>query len=303
LITLNTNKGLIKVEAWEDIESRPGFIKDLNPEDKKLDAIIGRYMFKDYIRCGLSNCHTPHIKGYIVTTDDGHETNIGKDCGKTYFGVDFQTLSKKFDRDVTEHENREKPWSFSFQIEDIEENLNEIRNSTKGANWIHNNIQPLISRNKGCPEEVVNRLLNMTKSRNSLLTSQRLATNQEIDDLEAIENRKIERPHYIEEPIAEISGIEALYPENDLRELLVKDLESNIKQFTENDIDQMSFEDLRRWSKWIDTVENTIEKSLSIIESGKRLLSKENLKPFLEIIEDQDEIKMLRKFIQGLNTA
>ena len=58
----------------------------------------------------------------------------------------------------------------------------------------------------------------------------------------------------------------------------------------------MSFEELRRWSKWIGTVENTIEKSLLIIVSGRRLLSEENLKPFIEIIEDQDEIKMLRKF-------
>jgi len=303
LITLNTDKGLIKVESWKDIESRPGFIKDLNPKDKKLDAIIGRYIFKDKIRCGLSNCHTPHAKGYIVSTKDGYETNIGKDCGKTYFGVDFEALSKKFDRDVTESENREKLWNFSFQIEELEEKLNDLRTVSKGANWIHKNIQPLISRNRGCPDGVVSRLLNMVKTRNNLLTKQRIATKQEIEDLEAIENRKIERPHYIDEPIAEISGLEALYPENDLREYLVKELESNIRVFKGKDIDQMSFEELRRWAKWISTVESTVENAISIMELGNRLLAEENLKPFLEVLEGKDEIKLFRKYIRGFNIA
>jgi hypothetical protein len=303
VITLNTNKGLIKVESWEDIESRPGFIKDLNPKNKKLDSIIGRYIFKDKIRCGLSNCHTPHAKGYIVTTKDGYETNIGKDCGKTYFGVDFETLSKKFDRDVTESENREKLWNFSFQIEELEERLNEIRTSSKGGNWIHKNIQPLLTRNRGCPDGVVARLSNMVKTRNNLLTKPRLATNQEVEDLEAIENRRIEQPHYIEEPIAEISGLEALYPENDLRKLLVKDLESNIKTLKAKDIDQLDFKELRYWSKWIGTVDTTIDKVDSIIESGKRLLAENNLKHFLDVLEEQDEVKVFRKYIQEINRA
>lgn len=78
MITLNTDKGLIRIEAWEDVESRPGFVKNLDPTKHELASIIGRYILKEPIRCGLSNCHTPHAKGYIVTTKEGHETNIGK---------------------------------------------------------------------------------------------------------------------------------------------------------------------------------------------------------------------------------
>jgi len=117
VITLSKDNGFVKVERWEDIESLPGFVSNLNPSEHKLKAIIGRYIFKDYIQCGLSNCHTPHGKGYIATTMDGLSINIGKDCGKKYFGVDFETLSNKFDRDYTEAENRERLWSFSFKIE------------------------------------------------------------------------------------------------------------------------------------------------------------------------------------------
>jgi hypothetical protein len=39
---------------------------------------------------------------YVVATTHGIETNIGKDRGKTYFGVNFETMSKQFDRDIRE---------------------------------------------------------------------------------------------------------------------------------------------------------------------------------------------------------
>lgn len=212
MITLNTNKGLIRIEVWDEIESRLGFVKNLNPAEHKLDSIIGRYIFKDKIRCGLSNCHTPHAKGYIVATKDGHETNIGKDCGKTYFGVDFETLSRKFDRDITEAENREKLWSFSFQLEELENKINQLRESNKGADWVHKNSRPLVIPNKGCPEEVVRRISSMIKARINVLSTQREATAQEIERLETLENRKLQRPYYVDEPIAEIAGNSSALP-------------------------------------------------------------------------------------------
>jgi hypothetical protein len=141
----------------------------------------------------------------------------------------------------------------------------------------------------------------MVKTRNNLLSLPRLATKREIEDLEAIENRKIETPHYIEEPIAEILGIDALYPENDIRNLLVKELESNINELKGKDIDKMSFEELRRWSKWIGTVDNTVDKSISVIESAKELLRQENLIPFINLLESHDDIKLFRQFLQGIS--
>ncbi|MEF9443407.1 hypothetical protein OWT26_25875 [Burkholderia sp. 1A5] len=107
LITINTDKQLIRVDTWDAILERAGFTNDLDPKQHELKAIIGRYAFRDKLRCGLSSCHTPHNRGYIVVTKSGLETNIGKDCGKTHFGVDFNDMSRQFERDVTEKENRE----------------------------------------------------------------------------------------------------------------------------------------------------------------------------------------------------
>ena len=119
MIVLGNQRELIRVETWEDITTRPGFDGNLNPANQKLASIIGQYGFKDQVPCGLSNCHTLHQRGYIVVTKEGRETNIGKDCGKNYFGVDFEELSAKFTRDIREKENREKLWSLSFRLEDV----------------------------------------------------------------------------------------------------------------------------------------------------------------------------------------
>jgi hypothetical protein len=136
VIVLNSTKELIEVERWEDIQSRPGFSGNLNPEFQQLEAIIGKYHFRDRIRCGQSNCHTPHVKGYIVVTKDGCETNLGKDCGRKYFGIDFDTLSAKFDRDVTEKKHRDKLWVFVSKLDEVKHKISEIREQPNGAKWV-----------------------------------------------------------------------------------------------------------------------------------------------------------------------
>lgn len=303
MITLNTEKGLINVEDWDDIRSRPGFSINLNPGQHMLESIIGRYIFKDKIRCGLSNCHTPHAKGYIVVTKDGQETNIGKDCGKTYFGVDFETLSRKLDRDITEKENRDKLWSFSFQLEELKKSISQLRESERGADWVHRNIRPIISQNKGCPDEIVRRVSSMIKARQGVLSIQREASEQEIDNLEAIQGRKLPRPHYIDEPIAEIAGVEALYPENDLRALLILELEENLKSFEEKDIDVLDFEALSYWVKWIGSIEKTMEQANHVVCRGRVLLEANNLQPFSRVLTASKDISMFRTYLKGLSNV
>lgn len=155
MITLNSEQGLITVQSWDDIVSLPGFVLDINPSEHQLEAIIGRYAFLDKIKCGLSNCHTPHGRGYLVITKAGLKTNIGKDCGKTYFGVDFETLSKKFDRDMTAAENRSHLCSFGFQVDELEAKIDGMRRRPKGADWVHRRAQPLLRAGQGCPAMVV----------------------------------------------------------------------------------------------------------------------------------------------------
>ncbi|MDD5383392.1 MAG: hypothetical protein PHG89_00755 [Gallionella sp.] len=301
MITLNSDQGLISVENWEDIELRPGFVTNLNPSDHLLDSIIGRYLFKKMIRCGLSNCHTLHAKGYIVTTKEGLSTNIGTVCGKKYFGVDFETLSKRFERDITEKENRNRLFSFSFQIEDIEQTISDLRQKEHGANWVNKKTRQLISANKDCPEVIVRRISAMLKTGTNILSIQREATQEEIETLETMQGRKIQRPYVIEEPIADIASIQALYPENDLKKLLVLDLEEPLKVFKGKDIDLLNFDELRHWAKWVNSVESTLEKAVTAVMLGNALLSRKNLEPFSKILTTRDDIAIFRSYLKELH--
>jgi hypothetical protein len=106
MITLNGEKELTRIHDWADILARPGFDGQLDPNAHELEAIIGSYALRDKIPCGLSNCRTPHGRGYLVATKDGRTTNIGKDCGRVYFGVDFETMLSQFTRDIAAKEHR-----------------------------------------------------------------------------------------------------------------------------------------------------------------------------------------------------
>lgn len=303
MITINTDKGLVKVSDWQDILERPGFDANLNPNKSELKTIIGRYVFGDKVKCGLSICHTPHAKGYLVTTKDGRETNIGKDCGKKYFGVDFETLSKKFDRDVAASNNRESLWSFHFQLDDLEEKVREIRDGKSGADSVYKRSQELLKINNGCPKAVQRKLTELVKSRNKLLTVQRKATKEEVEDLEAIEGRSIRQPHYIDEPYAEIEGLEVLYKENDLRDILVINIGKNLAEFRLLDIDQLEFNELKNWAKWISTVDSELERAERAVSQGKKLLQRENLRKLEKIPMSKDEIAGFKKMISRVGLA
>lgn len=300
MITLNTDQGLINYQNWEEIKGHPGFISDLNPQDQKLKTIIGRYLFKDMIKCGLSNCHTLHSKGYIITTEEGKSTNIGKDCGKKYFGVDFEDLSKKFDRDFTEKENRIRLESFRFQIEILEQTISDLHKKDHGADWVYKKTRPLLTYSSNdCPEVIVRRISSMLKTGTNILSIERESTQKEIEALEVSQGRKVQRPQYTEEPIAEISGIQALHSENDLKKILVFDLEENLKVFKSKNIDLLAYDDLRHWTKWVNGVESTLEKAEATVALGHALLSRRNLEPFNQILIKNDDKNIFRSYLKG----
>lgn len=300
MITISTEKGLIKVDEWNDIIERPGFKQSLNPNEHELASILGRYVFAEKVHCGLSNCGTPHTKGYIVATKDGNETNIGKDCGKNYFGVDFELMARQFDRDMTEKENRDLLWNFTFQLEEFETKIATLRSGEKGADWVHKHSQVLINPNPRMPLEVVRTMAAMVKTKSDVLRVQRQATEHEIENEEALQNKKIARPYYIDEPVANILGIEALYPENDLRKLLVLELEEKIKTFKSKKIDEMTFEELSKWKKWAVSVDLTLETASTTTRYGQELLSHKNLVPLLKVIEKGQDQDLFRNYLETI---
>lgn len=129
------------------------------------------------------------------------------------------------------------------------------------------------------PNELVRRIASMVKTRQNVVTVDREASEDEIKEMEAVRGRTLPRPQYIEEAVAQIEGIDALYPENDLRQLLVLNVEQELQVFEELKVDSLSSESLRRWNKWVNAIEPTLDRASSSIEAGRRLLRRQNLQP------------------------
>lgn len=300
MITLNGERGFEKVESWEEIISLPGFTDNLDPTKYKLREIIGRYIFKEKIPCGLTSCKQPHGKGYIVTTKTGEVSNIGNVCGKTHFGVEFNELSKIFDGAVTEHNNRESVGSFLFQLDNNIERVENIRSGdTTGADWIYKTSRALIQKGRGCPESVTTLVSRLVRNRSGAIIIPRIATEAEVKDMEVIQNKTLGRPQYIEEAKGNLRGIEVLFQENDLRDLLVIDIEENLKSLADLDLDNATFRDLQRWSKWCGEFDEKLENSESAVSAGRMLLSKDNLMQLLPVLQDQKEVSEFRKWLSA----
>jgi hypothetical protein len=162
MINLNTEQGIVKLESWADIEGIPGFVKNFDLKNAELETVRGNYKFSDKVQCGLSSCHTPHFKGYLVGTKDGHCTNIGKDCGTKFFGLDFETLSRQFDRDVEDNDNRDNLHSFKNRISPCISEVTELRKEVRGADWVNQRVGDFDSPGK-TPKEILKIITNANR--------------------------------------------------------------------------------------------------------------------------------------------
>lgn len=299
MITLNTEKGLVSVENWSEVLEMPGFMVDINPEATKLKSIIGSYAFKDFIKCGLASCHRPHGKGYLVELADGHVTNIGQDCGKTYFAVNFEEMRIIFDREIRAKERRGTLTSLQHQLPAIEERIRSLKDGPFSGGWIYKLSQSLTGATSGLPEGVTSLVKKLIHSRSGRLTRQRLATREERERLRA-SGQHLEKETYLEDLIGQLDGIATLYPENDLRELLVKKLRGELDELALVDVDQLDDRSLARLAKWSEEIEPTLVKAAEVIAMGQRLFLQSNIRQLMAFAQDREGQKNLTSFIAQL---
>ena len=221
-------------------------------------------------------------------------TNIGKDCGTKYFGVNFEDFFRKFDLDVNKKEMRERLSTFAFGIEELEDKLHQISNVSHGADWINERVGNLQSRGGNVPDDVIRRLGEMVRTGFGRLTKPREAGSEEIEALRAT-GARIAKPHYIEEPVGNIVGFEALYPEFNLRKLLVFNIDEKLRDFKKLNEGTMTYEQLKYWTKWIGSIDIVIE----AINHGLRLLTNDNLMQFNKVLTRAD-IDLFRGFLKTL---
>lgn len=89
---------LLRFEKAEDFMSRKMWLRDVDAKVNPPIRILGGYHFptERHLACGLSGCRHMHGHGFLVLLKDGHETHIGRFCGRTHVGAIWEELEHEF---------------------------------------------------------------------------------------------------------------------------------------------------------------------------------------------------------------
>lgn len=299
MIVLNTENGIVRLQSWSDIEDRPAFCEVVEARAFKLKAVLGRYHFDTLRPCCLSSCRTDHGKGYLLQGDSGVEIRIGKDCGKTHFKLDFEAMVRKFDRDLARKENAETVRNFQFRLDGVREQLRDLREEERGANWARKLSQYLVEPLKGLDGNLIRRLGDMIKRGTADIVITRRASSAEQKLAEAQAGRKLQ-PQYKDERMGTVAGLGFFSPDLDLRKIIVDDIEPHLKVIAEIDVQKARDKDIADAARWIGRYEGKLAQIRSALELAAVLLTKGNLAPLVHFIESPEGRKTWKAFIEQL---
>lgn len=303
MITLNTEQGLVRIQSWEEIENWPGFVAVLDAKASPLKSILGDYAFKDYHPCGLSHCRTGHGKGYLVQTEKGAITNIGNRCGAKNFSVNFRQLTRVFRRELRAKEQREALAAVQLQAPDLLARIEAMKEGATGANWIVHTLSSLRDRARGLPESVLGQLNGMVRRRNGAVVVTREATAAEVAQRRAQGLKVGPGPSYVEEPRGHVEGLAALYPENDLRTLLVSRSGTVLKALVGADVATLQEKHRQDMSIAIQHIEPALADAVEVIGHGRRLLTRANIAQLAVLARTREDERQLLAFAQTLPVA
>ena len=298
MIVIKSDRGWVKPETWEEVESIPGYIRDIDPKEVKLKNVIGSYREPELRVCGLSTCHRKHYKGFIVelesddaTNRNGNITNIGANCGHTHLGAEFDIQSRQIDRDWASQERRETIKSAEYRIDNWQIECDKLHNDEHGASWLIRQNRAMHERTSGLPDAVCKYIQDALRTGDSAVYKEHAATLQE---REAARETGQSDSSIIKENIGTLSGLSGLSKIKILREILVIDLEKHLKTLSDIDVETLADEELRFWAKWCGEVDSKIDMVRSIVNETQKFFTRENISLLYEVTHGDDGKQVMR---------
>jgi hypothetical protein len=133
------------------------------------------------------------------------------------------------------------------------------------------------------PVQITRQVGSLVKQKTNTFTVQREATEKEIEVLEQTSSRRLDRPVYVDGYSATIRGLEASYPEYNLRDLIIVEIIDKLKGFKQLSIDELTNQQLTVWKKWAVAVDLHLDRANESVAFGRELLTKHNLLPLLTV--------------------
>lgn len=302
MITLRNERGLQRIESWDDILSSAGFTARVDPKTVKLKEIIGSYTFGTLIPCGLSTCQQPHANGFLVVAADGRVTNLGRICGQRHFSVEFTQMSRVFLAAVRAQNNREFLWEVRNRLPTITAEVSAIRSEQYGASWINTRINQLTGKSGSLPAPIVNAVRQSNRRGDGVLVIQRTATKEERDsatlDIKGLEHMR-RSLNFVEDRVGQLDGFVALATGNGLKEI-VGLIEPFLATLAEADIDSLPDKLLRELSKVGGELEPNLARLRTVVAAGRRLLVRQNIQQLSKFLVKRDDIRIFDLFLRDL---
>ena len=282
-----SKKPFVRITTEDDIFKMSGYTDSLDPKKERLKQVINRYELPNKVRCGLSNCRTPHNIGCIVETESGRLTNLGNDCGRKYFGEKFTSLSNKLSKEIDYFNKVESIKLAKLNITENYRKLSEIEADWKKIETVYRTI-----KSEGL-DGLYDKLEQMKHSKSSTISRQRKATESEIELEEVRTGKDIQNPFYISENLGNLRGLNYL-----IDRIKIKDMIQNSRLILESldkfDVSNTTFKDLNKMVKDIENLQDSVREAHSIIIEGHKLFESDNMRQFTPLISSKKHRKLKR---------
>lgn len=294
---------LVRFAGIEEIEVRPAFCREVPADRVTPTEAVGVYHFPRTAKqpCGLSNCRTPHSKGFLVAMDTGEEALIGGYCGAKKMGLAFQEVINRAQRLDRIHRYRETLRRALAESRAFYARLEAILDAPYGARWLSKRMSEC---SRVLPSEALHLVQRMARHRMPDVSAQRPMTASEV--AVARETGAIPKgekgPFFRSEKIGIVAGLDIW--RTDLRALLIDDMQQGMQKLQQANISTITSEaTLRAHARWVESLPSKFAEAEILLRSGSAFFEPDNLRLLTHLSTAEREIKGLQTAIDRLRAT
>lgn len=292
-----------QIHDFNEILTRPNFIESavISKEEDgiKLKELVAHYQLKERVKCGIAQCGTKHLMGYVVTLSNGKEIIIGNKCGKNNFGVDFTNKEREFKSQRERAEQHQFIKDTFTKLPELKQTFENVLLQSGPLTFI--DIQKAV---KGLNGEVFDYwMLQTIRSRvssNGVITEERFKTEEE-REIEEIFNEGMNKSYVSDTKIVTVAVIEhfdivANWHKAEKLKAYFEKMHREIRDPAgmPNDVFKNLVKDLRVY-------DHNLRELREFCTYGNRLLTKENLSKLSVLFNKSNELKKLNAFIDNID--
>ncbi|KTC22481.1 hypothetical protein AO392_18735 [Pseudomonas putida] len=289
------------ITSAEDLKERENYREFLDfgeNSGRELLDILGDYAFPDtkMIQCGIQGCRTPHMRGFLVLTTDGLETNIGNVCGKKHLGESFKVKKAIFFQKQNEIRNvslildlKEKIELIRPKLEDLHVRANTVVKLKMICNKAHVQLARLIVERAKLDKPALTKPVPMSKAEAKGLHFHEAKEDErgEVEPFEKWFDRR--RPTKVVQ-VASLEGL--LFWRFDLHQIFRQDVLNKVSELNRLDDQSLSESsslfkrEFARWGQGLDHKLATIEE---VVKAGERFFALVNIESLILLEPELDK--------------